>query len=58
MASYAGSTTGCMPTFPAMLAYFLESMDPLEDDVLKENEGTFKQFIKALVPESTHDYIF
>ena len=57
-ASYAGSTTGRTPTFPATLTYFLESMDALEDDVLKENEATFKQLIQALVPESTRKYIF
>jgi len=56
--SYARSTTGRTPTFPATLAFFLESMDSIEDDVLKENEATFKQLIKALVPDSTCEYIF
>jgi len=43
--SYNSSTMGRSPTFPKTLKYFLECVNELEDDKLKENEATLKQLI-------------
>jgi hypothetical protein len=56
--SHSTGTNGRSPTFPGTLEHIITEMKTLEDDVLEENEATFKQLIQFLVPLSTRLYIF